>query len=164
MAAQAAKRTTPLSGDYLHPPSGTLIEIDEVQHFTSFELLTLDLYPAGTRLGFDLEHYRQLCKELRSVSDRYFRTKSAVGFGPGGRQRRRAYHDALRDLATPATDRSRATPPTETALAYTGAREDRIRDALQVVTSSAALTSFRSVDRLGRNSERGCLRLGLPIR
>jgi hypothetical protein len=36
-------------------------------------------------------------------SDNYRRPKEARGFGIGGRQRQRAYYDALRDLATPAT-------------------------------------------------------------
>jgi hypothetical protein len=38
-------------------------------------------------------------------SDGYFRSKSARGFGAGGRQRQRAYYDALRDLVTPAVGR-----------------------------------------------------------
>jgi len=38
-------------------------------------------------------------------SDRYRASKAAVGFGPGGRQRQRAYHDALRDLTAPACGR-----------------------------------------------------------
>ena len=106
LAAQEAKRaTTPLPGDFVHPDTGTLIEIDESQHFTSFRLLTLDRYPPHASLGFDREYYRTLCETWRPVSDKYRRTKAAVGFGPGGRQRQRAYYDALRDLATPAMGR-----------------------------------------------------------
>jgi hypothetical protein len=95
-------RTTPLPSDFIHRDTGTLIEIDESQHFTSFRLQTLELYPPDTPLGFDRQHYVALCKQWRAKSDKYRRTKEARGFGIGGRQRQRAYYDALRDLATPA--------------------------------------------------------------
>lgn len=98
---QEQKRLTPLPGDYLHEPSGTFIEIDESQHFTTWRLRALDLYPKDAALGFDLDEYRRLCEEWAPKSDRYRAAKAAVGFGEGGRQRQRAYHDALRDLVTP---------------------------------------------------------------
>jgi hypothetical protein len=97
----AAKRITPLQGDYLHVASGVFIEIDEVQHFTTARLATLDLYPAGTPLGYDIEAYRELCGSWSAKADRAFAHKAAAAFGPGGRQRQRAYNDALRDLALP---------------------------------------------------------------
>jgi hypothetical protein len=99
--AQRAKRTTSLPGDFVHPATGTFIEIDESQHFTSFRLIALDLYPEDTQLGFDRGEYVALCRRLAPTSDRYRQNKDAVGFGAGGRQRQRAYHDALRDLVTP---------------------------------------------------------------
>jgi hypothetical protein len=64
--------------------------------------MTLDLYPRGLPLGFEIEHYRELCRRWKRESDGYYRTKSARGFGVGGRQKQRAYYDALRDIATPA--------------------------------------------------------------
>lgn len=51
----AAAPATRLSGDFVHEPTGTLIEIDEHQHFTSARLTTLRLYPAEVPLGFDRE-------------------------------------------------------------------------------------------------------------
>jgi hypothetical protein len=102
LATQAGKRSTALPGDFLHEPSGTLIEVDESQHFTSHRLTTLRAYPAGTPLGYDLDQYVALCETWKARSDRYRAAKAAVGFGTGGRQRQRAYHDALRDLAAPA--------------------------------------------------------------
>ncbi|MFW6773170.1 DUF7255 family protein [Nocardioides sp. CPCC 205120] len=99
---QRAKRLTSLPGDFLHEPSGTFIEVDESQHFTSWRLRSLDLYPPGTPLGFDLAEYRELCADWAPRSDRYRASKPAVGFGDAGRQRQRAYHDALRDLVVPA--------------------------------------------------------------
>lgn len=101
----AAGKPTKLPGDFIHEPSGTLIEVDESQHFTSFRLSTLDLYPDDAPLGFDLFAYKHLCRTWRQKSDGYYRTKAARGFGVGGRQRQRAYYDALRDLAAPAMGR-----------------------------------------------------------
>lgn len=102
LAVLATARPTRLRGDFTYPPSRTLIEVDESQHFTSFRLQTLELYPPDAPLGFDLQEYKELCRKWQRKSDGYFRTKSARGFGNGGRQRQRAYYDALRDLATPA--------------------------------------------------------------
>jgi hypothetical protein len=99
--AQRGKTSTALTGDLYHEPSGTFIEIDESQHFTSFRLATFALYPSHAPLGFDVGVYRRLCEEWRDRSDRYRATKDAVGFGMGGRQRQRAYNDALRDLVVP---------------------------------------------------------------
>jgi hypothetical protein len=100
-----AGRWTALPGDFIHEPTGTLIEVDESQHFTSFRLATLELYPDDAALGFDLATYKQLCESWQKESDGYYRTKVARGFGVGGRQKQRAYYDALRDLATPAMGR-----------------------------------------------------------
>ena len=98
---QAAKRLTSLPGDFFHEPTGTFIEIDEFQHFTTHRRRALELYPASAPLGFDRDSYLALCDELASRADKYRASKAAVGFGDGGRQRQRAYHDALRDLAAP---------------------------------------------------------------
>lgn len=96
-----SKRTTALRGDFYHEHSRTFIEVDEIQHFTSFRLRTLERYPGTILLGFQLEEYLELCRRHAPRADKYRATKDAVGFGPGGRQRQRAYYDALRDLAVP---------------------------------------------------------------
>lgn len=101
----ASAKATRLTGDFIHEPSGTLIEVDESQHFTSFRLAALDLYPEDVALGFDLASYKQSCRDWRPKSDGYYRTKAARGFEVGGRQKQRAYYDALRDLAAPAMGR-----------------------------------------------------------
>ncbi|MGI8660291.1 MAG: hypothetical protein ACR2LH_04540 [Thermoleophilaceae bacterium] len=101
----AARNLTMLSGDFLHEPTGTLVEVGESQHFTSVRLTTLDLYPGDAQLGYDLATYMQLCRAWQKKSDGYYRAKPARGFGVGGRQKQRAYYDALRDLATPAMGR-----------------------------------------------------------
>ncbi len=53
-------------------------------------------------LGFDRDEHAALCRELRARTDGLSRGLPAKGFGFGGVARERAYHDALRDLATPA--------------------------------------------------------------
>ncbi|MBF4766939.1 hypothetical protein ISU10_04075 [Nocardioides agariphilus] len=123
----AGKPMRLLSGDFLHASSGTFIEVDERQHFTSHRLVTLDLYPNAATVGFDIEQYRAFCRELSPKADRDFAHKAAAAFGPGGRPRQRAYNDALRDLVTPAMGRPPiirvAAPDRDGAAAYERARE-----------------------------------------
>lgn len=129
---QAAKRLTPLPGDFVHVASGTLIEIDESQHFTSFRLVSLDHYPDEVPVGFDRDAYRKLCRVWAPRSDKYRKDKAAVGFGEAGRQRQRAYHDALRDLVSPAMGRPpvirAAAPDRDGAAAY-----DRVRPRMRAL-------------------------------
>ena len=99
LTAEAAKRSIPLPGDLIHVATSTLVEVDEYQHFTTFRRTTLDLYPPECSLNFDLDGYRNLCDRWCSKADRYRKGKAAPGFGEAGRQRQRAYNDALRDLA-----------------------------------------------------------------
>ena len=92
----------PLLHDWFNPPSRTLIEIDEYQHFSSDRLTTLKKYPREAPLGFDLAEYVELCRTQGAKSDKYRYTKKARGFRrPGGRRAQRAYIDAVRDLALP---------------------------------------------------------------
>lgn len=68
-AAQQAKSMTSLPGDFVHAPTGTFIEVDESQHFTTYRLRSLDLYPPDTPLGFDLDEYRALSAQWSPKSD-----------------------------------------------------------------------------------------------
>jgi hypothetical protein len=95
----AARENLLLPVDLFHAESGTVIELDDAAHFTSFRLATLPFY---SPVGFDAEGYAALCREWAAESDGLSRGLAAKGFGFGGVQRERAYHDALRDLATPA--------------------------------------------------------------
>jgi hypothetical protein len=99
---RASRENLLLPVDLVHEPTGTLIEVDESCHFTSFRLIALGLYPSDAALGFDLAGYEELCRAWCSSSDGLSRGLAAKGFGFGGVQRERAYYDALRDLATPA--------------------------------------------------------------
>jgi hypothetical protein len=98
----AARENLLLPVDLFHAPTGTVIEVDDAAHFTSFRLAALELYPPDARVAFDVEAYKALCREWSAETDGLDRGLAAKGFGFGGRQRERAYHDALRDLATPA--------------------------------------------------------------
>ena len=98
----AARENLLLPVALVHEPTRTVIEVDEPPHFTSFRLAALELYPADARLGFDLDEHKELCRAWCSSTDGLGRALAARGFGFGGVQRERAYHDALRDLATPA--------------------------------------------------------------
>ena len=98
----AARENLLLPVDLYHAPTGTVIEVDGAAHFTSFRLTALDLYRADAAVGFDLDAHRALCRAWSATSDGLSRGLPAKGFGFGGVQRERAYHDALRDLATPA--------------------------------------------------------------
>jgi hypothetical protein len=98
----AARENLLLPAELVHEPTGTLIEVDESPHFTSFRLTTLELYPPDAAVAFDLDEYEELCRTWYPRTDGLSRGLPAKGFGFGGVGRERAYHDALFDLATPA--------------------------------------------------------------
>jgi len=98
----ASRENLLLPVELVHEPTGTLVEVDESLHFTSFRLAALELYAADTAVGFDVDEYKDLCRAWCSSSDGLARGLPAKGFGFGGVQRERAYHDALFDLAAPA--------------------------------------------------------------
>jgi hypothetical protein len=98
----AARENLLLPVALVHPATGTVVEVDEAAHFTSFRLTALELYRPDAALGFDVGEHVALCREWSVRTDGLDRGLAAKGFGFGGRQRERAYHDALRDLAVPA--------------------------------------------------------------
>jgi hypothetical protein len=98
----ASRENLLLPVDLVHEPTGTVIEVDDVPHFTSFRLTALELYPADVTVGFELGEHKDLCRAWCARTDGLARGLAAKGFGFGGQQRERAYHDALRDLAVPA--------------------------------------------------------------
>ena len=98
----ASRKNLLLPVDLVHEPTGTMIEIDTPPHFTSFRLLTLELYPADLATGFDLGEHKELCRAWCSTTDGLERNLAAKGFGFGGVPRERAYREALLDLGAPA--------------------------------------------------------------
>jgi hypothetical protein len=97
----AARENLLLPVDLFHARTGTVVEVDDAAHFTTFRLTALELYRADAAVGFDVEEHKALCREWSARSDDLDRGLAAKGFGFGGRQRERAYHDALRDLGAP---------------------------------------------------------------
>ncbi len=133
----AARENLLLPLDLVHRPTGTVIEVDDADHFTSFRLAALELYPDGVALGFDLDRYKELCRTWCATSDGLARGLAAKGFGFGGVQRERAYRDALCDLATPAMGH----PPLVRIAAADGdgaAAYHRSRESLAALRSSRA--------------------------
>ena len=131
----ASRENLLLAVDLVHAPTGTVIEVDEAAHFSSFRLTALELYPADVRVDFDLAEHRELCRAWCARTDGLDRGLAAKGFGFGGRQRERAYHDALRDLAVPAMGH----PPVVRIAAVDGdgaAAYARHREALLVLSGA----------------------------
>jgi hypothetical protein len=131
----AARENLLLTVELVHRPTGTLIAVDGAPHFTSSRLQALDLYPAAAALGFDVEEHKELCRAWSAQTDRLSRGLPAKGFGFGGVQRERAYHDALLDLATPAMGH----PPLIRIAAVDGDGEAayrRHRDALAALSAA----------------------------
>lgn len=98
----AARENLLLTCELVHQPTGTVIELDGVEHLTSARLTALELYPADAPVAFDVAAHMQLCRACRAQADGLHRGLPARAFGFGGVLRERAYHDALRDLAAPA--------------------------------------------------------------
>jgi hypothetical protein len=88
--------------DLIHDELGCVIEVDEVQHFTTARARTFELYPETVQLGYSLNDYLGLVRKWHGRGDRAFAHQTATDFPkPGGRQAHRAYNDALRDLLAP---------------------------------------------------------------
>ena len=131
----AARENLLLPVKLVHLPTGTVVEVDDAAHFTSFRLAALELYRPDAALGFDVGEHAALCREWCARTDGLDRGLAAKGFGFGGRQRERAYHDALRDLAVPAMGH----PPVLRIAAVDGdgaAAYARHRDALLALSGS----------------------------
>ena len=82
----------------VHMDTGTLIEVDDVLHFTTQRLTTLDLYPSEVPVGFDMDEYKDLCREHAPTSDKWRYGLASKTFGFHGMQSERAYQDAVRDI------------------------------------------------------------------
>ena len=113
----------------VHEPTDTIVEVDEVLHFTSHRLTTLELYPGEVKLGFSAEEYKELCKEHGPTSDRWRYGLASKMFGWHGLQKERAWEDAVRDVGAWVMGH----PPLIRVPAIDGdgdAAYDRIRDKL----------------------------------
>ena len=82
----------------IHMQTATIVEVDDVLHFTTGRLTTLDLYPGEVPLGFDIKEYKELCREHAPKSDKWRYGMASKMFGFHGQQNERAYQDAIRDI------------------------------------------------------------------
>jgi hypothetical protein len=73
--------------DYFMPDPVFILEFDESQHFSAARLVTLANYPGNIPLGFSIERWQELCREIDAKDDE-----------PFDRDERRAWYDTLRDL------------------------------------------------------------------
>jgi hypothetical protein len=88
--------------DLLIADRALAVEADEIQHFTSDCLQTLELYHPDADVLFDVEEYRTLIGRWRVGGDGYRAAKPTKDFPrAGGRRSQRAFFDAFRDLAAP---------------------------------------------------------------
>lgn len=98
--ANQSKRTVRLDCDaYFGGQFNFIFEFDELQHFTSSRLISIDNYPADLKLNFNLISWKKLCMEHKTKADNYRKEKRTVDFDfVGGRTAQRAYLDCFRDL------------------------------------------------------------------
>lgn len=90
----------PFTPVLVHEPTLTIVEVDEILHFSTPRLQSLDLYPREVRVGFDVEEYKELCRTHAPQTDRWRYGLASKCFGWHGLQNERAYHDAVRDIAS----------------------------------------------------------------
>jgi hypothetical protein len=72
---------------FVHTPQ-MIVEFDESQHFTKPRAISLSLYPAYLKLGFEKDKWIKRCLELDKRDN-----------DPPYRDEQRAWYDALRDFA-----------------------------------------------------------------
>jgi len=84
----------------LHEATATLITVDDVLHFTTSRLQTLEQYPGEMPVGFDVKAYKELCKEHAPKTDKWRYGLASKMFGWHGLQKERAYQDAVRDIGS----------------------------------------------------------------
>jgi hypothetical protein len=98
--ANQSKRSIALECDaYFGGQFNFIFEFDEFQHFSSARLKTIENYPNGLKVNFDLTNWKNLCQTHNSKADNYRKTKTTTDFNfVGGRTAQRAYLDCFRDL------------------------------------------------------------------
>lgn len=98
--ANQTKRSVALDCDaYFGGQYNFIFEFDELQHFSSSRLKTIENYPTGLKVNFDLVNWKKLCQTHKDIADNYRKTKTTTDFNfIGGRTAQRAYLDCFRDL------------------------------------------------------------------
>ncbi len=100
ITANQTKRSVALDCDaYFGGQHNFIFEFDELQHFSSSRLKTIENYPSGLKVNFDLANWKRICQIQKDKADNYRKTKTTTDFKfVGGRTAQRAYLDCFRDL------------------------------------------------------------------
>lgn len=100
ITANQTKRSVSLDCDaYFGGQYNFIFEFDELQHFSSSRLKTIENYPSSLKVNFDLANWKKLCEIHKNKADNYRKTKTTADFNfIGGRTAQRAYLDCFRDL------------------------------------------------------------------
>lgn len=96
---QACRGNKPYVPVLVHEPTLTIVQVDELLHFSTPRLQSLELYPGEVQVGFDIEEFKELCRTHAPQTDKWRYGLASKTFGFHGLQRERAYHDAVRDIA-----------------------------------------------------------------
>ncbi len=96
---QSCRINRPYTPVLVHEESLTIVEIDDVLHFSTPRLQSLELYPREVAVGFDIDEWKSLCREHAAQTDRWRYGLASKCFGWHGLQNERAYEDAVRDIA-----------------------------------------------------------------
>jgi hypothetical protein len=94
------KRIMQLQSDaYFGGKYNFLFEFDEIQHFSTARLKTLDSYPKHLKLNYSVADWKKWCTTHSTIADGYRFNKATTDFSfNGGRTCQRAYPDCFRDL------------------------------------------------------------------
>ncbi len=94
----ACRVNLPYAAVLVHGPTLTIIELDELLHFSTPRLQSLELYPREAQVAFDIEEHKELCRAHAAETDRWRYGLASKCFGWHGLQRERAYQDTVRDI------------------------------------------------------------------
>lgn len=96
----AIKRSAQLQSDaYFGGKYNFLFEFDEIQHFSTARLKTLNSYNSHLKLNYSIVDWKKWCSLHLITADRYRSNKTTIDFNfNGGRTCQRAYLDCFRDL------------------------------------------------------------------
>ena len=94
------KRSIQLQSDaYFGGKYNFLFEFDEIQHFSTARLKTLNNYPTQLSLNYSISDWKKWCPIHSPIADKYRFNKVTADFNfSGGRIFQRAYLDCFRDL------------------------------------------------------------------
>jgi len=125
---ESCRVNLPFAAVLVHEETLTIVAVDDVLHFTTPRAQSLELYPAEVVVAFDIERFKELCREHAAQTDRWRYGLASKCFGWHGLQKERAYRDAVRDIAAwvmgyPPVVRIPAIDG-DGAAAYEGAKDD----------------------------------------